>query len=166
MGFASEANIHTLFSLKSTTEAGLVALKRENEQLRVAANELGHRLKNLVAVTQSIARQTIRQSSTMEDFEARFSGRLGAFGRSAARSIGLALHELATNSGLRCSGAPSPKSAPRRVSRRSPAPSARARRDPRCATCWPPNMVRSRCQRATLRCIGSLPVEVGADDCS
>jgi two-component sensor histidine kinase len=106
MGFASEANIHTLFSLKSTTEAGLVALKRENEQLRVAANELGHCLKNLVAVTQSIVRQTIRQSSTMEDFEARFSGRLGAFGRSAARSIGLALHELATNSGLRCSGAP------------------------------------------------------------
>lgn len=142
MGFASEANIHTLFSLKSTPEAGLVAFKRENEQLRVAANELGHRLKNLVAVIQSIARQTMRQSTTMSDFEARFSGRLGALGRSldlliandwrgarldalvrselatfgsldgaqisvkgpplhlkpqAARSIGLALHELATN---------------------------------------------------------------------
>jgi two-component sensor histidine kinase len=142
MGFASKANIHTLFSLKSPAEPGLVALKRENEQLRVAANELGHRLKNLVAVIQSIARQTIRQSTTTDDFEARFSGRLGAFGRSldllianewhgarldalvrselaafgsldgmqislkgppldlkpeAARSIGLALHELATN---------------------------------------------------------------------
>jgi two-component sensor histidine kinase len=142
MGFASEANIHTLYSLKSTTEAALATLKRENEQLRVAASELGHRLKNVVAVIQSLARQTIRQSTTMDDFEARFSGRLGAFGRSldlliandwhgarldelvrlelatfgslagaqisvkgpplhlkpeAARSIGLALHELATN---------------------------------------------------------------------
>ena len=80
MGFASQANIHTLFSLKSTTEAGIAALKRENEQLRIAANELGHRLKNLVAVIQSIARQTTRQSTTMDDFEARFAGRLGAFG--------------------------------------------------------------------------------------
>jgi two-component sensor histidine kinase len=142
MGFANEANIHTLFSLETSAEAGIAAITRENEQLRTAANELGHRLKNLVAVIQSIARQTMRQSATMSDFEARFSGRLGALGRSldlliandwrgarldalvrselatfgsldgaqismqgaplhlkpdAARSIGLALHELATN---------------------------------------------------------------------
>jgi two-component sensor histidine kinase len=99
-------------------------------------------MKNLVAVIQTIARQTMRQATTKHDFEVRFTGRLGAFGRSldlligndwhgaciddlvrselatfgaldgvqiavdgpplglnpeAARNIGLALHELATN---------------------------------------------------------------------
>ena len=51
-------------------------------QLRVVADELNHRMKNLVTVVQSIARQTMHESSTKDEFEARFSGRLGAFGRS------------------------------------------------------------------------------------
>jgi two-component sensor histidine kinase len=140
MSLAIEANIHTL--LWSPTEASIAAVKRENEQLRSITDELGHRIKNLVAIIQSIARQTLHQTTTKADFEARFSGRLGAFSRSldllianewrgaridelvrselatfgvldgvqislqgpplglnpeAARNIGLALHELATN---------------------------------------------------------------------
>ena len=123
-------------------DAASVAVKKENAQLRVITDELGHRIKNLVAIIQSIARQTTYQTTTKDDFEARFSGRLGALCRSldlliasdwhgaridelvrfeltpfglldgvqisitgpplalnpdAARNIGLALHELATN---------------------------------------------------------------------
>jgi two-component sensor histidine kinase len=139
MRLASEANMRTW---PATPEAGSVAVEQENAQLRVIAEELSHRIKNFVAIVQSIARQTMHQSTTKEDFEARFSGRLGAYGRSldlliandwhgarlselvrseltafgaldgmqiavkgltlgltpeAARNIGLALHELATN---------------------------------------------------------------------
>jgi two-component sensor histidine kinase len=141
MSFANEASFRTFFSPRASAER-MAAIKRENEQLRVVTDELGHRIKNVIAVIQSIARQTIGQASTLADFEARFAGRLGAFGRSldlliaddgrgaridevvrlelasfdvlngeqisvcgpplglepeAARSIGLALHELATN---------------------------------------------------------------------
>jgi two-component sensor histidine kinase len=142
MRLASEAAIRTWPSLKGAPDAGSVAVKIENAQLRVITDELSHRIKNLVAIIQSIARQTMHQATTKDDFEARFSGRLGAFGRSldllivndwhgariddlvrlqltpfglldgvqisvkgpplgldpvAARNIGLALHELATN---------------------------------------------------------------------
>ena len=142
MRLANEANIRSWSSLRLVADAGSVAAKQENAQLRVITDELSHRIKNLVAIIQSIARQTMHQTATKEDFEARFSGRLGAFGRSldlliandwrgariddlvrleltafggldgvqisangpplglnadAARNIGLAIHELATN---------------------------------------------------------------------
>ena len=82
MSFANEANIQPL--LWSPTEAVIAAVKQENEQLRFVTGELGHRMKNLVAVIQSIARQTMHQTTTKADFEARFSGRLG---RSVVPSI-------------------------------------------------------------------------------
>jgi len=63
-------------------EADGVAFKQQDAQLRVIADELSHRIKNFVAIIQSIARQTMHQSTTKDDFEARFSGRLGALGRS------------------------------------------------------------------------------------
>jgi two-component sensor histidine kinase len=129
-------------SPSTATDASRAAVRRENERLRLIRDELGHRIKNLTAVVQSIARQTMHQSTTKDDFEVRFAGRLGALGRSldlltagdwhgarldelvrleltafggldgmqisvegppldldrdAARNIGLALHELATN---------------------------------------------------------------------
>lgn len=142
MRLASEASINTWPSFSAYADAATIVAKQENAQLRVVADELGHRIKNLVAVIQSIARQTMNQTATKKDFEARFSARLGAFGHSldlliandwrgvhiddlmrlqlapfglldqvqisvkgpplalgsgAARNIGLALHELATN---------------------------------------------------------------------
>ena len=56
--------------------------QRENEQLRFVTEELRHSIKNLLAIIQSIARQTMQQTATSDDFEVRFSGRLGALGRS------------------------------------------------------------------------------------
>jgi two-component sensor histidine kinase len=142
MRLASDATIRTRPPLRVFADVGSIAVKQENAQLRVTADELSHRIKNLVAIIQSIARQTMHQTTTREDFEARFSNRLGAFGRSldlliandwhgariddlvrseltpfgaldgtqitvngpplavnpvAARNIGLAIHELATN---------------------------------------------------------------------
>ncbi len=82
MRLANEANIRTWPSPAMVTDVGRVAVRRENERLRLITDELGHRVKNLIAVVQSIARQTMHQSTTKDDFEARFSGRLGALGRS------------------------------------------------------------------------------------
>jgi two-component sensor histidine kinase len=142
MRFAYESSLGSLLSLKAAPEKGIAAVSRENEQLRAITDELSHRMKNLVAVIQSIARQTMHKAITKNDFEARFSERLGAFSRSldlliandwhgarmdelvrselttfgaldgvqisvsgppvnlnaeAARNVGLAVHELATN---------------------------------------------------------------------
>jgi two-component sensor histidine kinase len=142
MRLASEATIRTRPPLRVFADVGSIAVRQENAQLRVTADELSHRIKNLIAIIQSIARQTMHQTTTKEDFEVRFSNRLGAFGRAldlliandwrgariddlvrseltpfgvldgvqisvkgpplalkpdAARNIGLALHELATN---------------------------------------------------------------------
>jgi two-component sensor histidine kinase len=142
MSTADEGNIRTWPAFIATAETGSNTDKQQNATLCVVADELGHRLKNFVAIIQSIARQTMHQSATKDDFEVRFSGRLAALGRSldllitndwcgarldelvrseltpfgagdgvqisvkgpavglnpdAARNIGLALHELATN---------------------------------------------------------------------
>ena len=97
MGFARDANIHPPFSGGSSTEAGIAAITREDEQLRSAANELAHRLKNRVAVIQSITRQTTRQSATMDDFEARFASCLGAFGRAVDLLVADDRHGGCTN---------------------------------------------------------------------
>ena len=61
---------------------GFAAITQENEQLRSMTDELGHRIKNVVAVMQSISRQTMHHTTTKDDFEVRFSGGLGALGRS------------------------------------------------------------------------------------
>lgn len=121
-----------------------VTERRQREtHIRVLMRELAHRTKNLLAVIQAMARQTLTASATARDFEARFSGRLQGLARSldllvqenwqgagiaelvrsqlnhyeeffgtrivlsgpdtvlkpeAAQNLGLALHELSTNS--------------------------------------------------------------------
>lgn len=51
------------------------ARERQNE---LVLAEQAHRLKNMLAVVQSLARQTARQASTTDDFMASFSSRLSA----------------------------------------------------------------------------------------
>lgn len=56
--------------------------KEHEEHLFFIMRELTHRSKNLLAVIQSIARQTVRTSDGLEQFESRFIGRLQALARS------------------------------------------------------------------------------------
>jgi two-component sensor histidine kinase len=139
---SSKHQSNTAMSSRGAPETGFAAIVQENARLRFTVMELHHRTKNLVAIIQSIARQTMRQTVADDNCEVRFAGRLDALGRSldlltdgdwrgarldelvrqqlapfghldgdrisaqgppiglnpeAARNIGLALHELATN---------------------------------------------------------------------
>ena len=52
--------------------------KRGERHLRLVMNELNHRVKNSLAVVQSIASQTVRSSSSLADFEEALIGRIRA----------------------------------------------------------------------------------------
>jgi len=56
--------------------------KKREEHLTFVMRELSHRAKNLLAVIQAIARQTGRQTASVEDFEQRFIARLQALAHS------------------------------------------------------------------------------------
>ncbi|AUX78606.1 chemotaxis protein CheB [Sinorhizobium fredii] len=52
--------------------------KRWERRRQLLLNELSHRVKNTLAVVQSVARQTLRTTHSSEDFVERFEGRLDA----------------------------------------------------------------------------------------
>lgn len=56
--------------------------KASEQQLRLLLRELTHRSKNLLAVIQAIARQTARQTATVDEFLNRFGARLRGIGMS------------------------------------------------------------------------------------
>jgi two-component sensor histidine kinase len=60
----------------ATTAVETSEQKRREQTLRVLLREVSHRSRNLLAIIQSIATQTGRYSSTVEEFLARFRGRL------------------------------------------------------------------------------------------
>jgi two-component sensor histidine kinase len=86
MSLADGVNTHTMRSLGPAGAVSFAAIKQENEQLRSMTDELGHRIKNLLAVMQSISRHTMHHT-TKDDFEVRFSGRIGALGRTPTTYI-------------------------------------------------------------------------------
>ncbi|MFC1455422.1 HWE histidine kinase domain-containing protein [Microvirga arabica] len=55
--------------------------KRAEEQRTLLINELNHRVKNTLATVQSIASQTLRNASTMQEAKEAFEGRLMALAR-------------------------------------------------------------------------------------
>jgi PAS domain S-box-containing protein len=77
-----DLTVHPLTDEYGTTTgiiAGAVDITRYKEQearIRLLMRELTHRSKNLLTVIQAIMRQTAANSTSMEDFEARFSARL------------------------------------------------------------------------------------------
>ena len=72
---ADHANL-ILLAIEDVTE------RREAEDLRqTLINELSHRVKNMLAMVQSIGSQTLRRSSTLEEFKLAFTGRLNSLAR-------------------------------------------------------------------------------------
>jgi two-component system CheB/CheR fusion protein len=55
--------------------------KKEEERQKLLLSEISHRIKNTLAIVQSIAAQTMRRSESLETFFQKFSERLQALGR-------------------------------------------------------------------------------------
>jgi two-component sensor histidine kinase len=55
--------------------------RRTEDTLRFAMRELDHRVKNTLAIVQSVADQTLRASQSMSDFAPAFAGRIQAMAR-------------------------------------------------------------------------------------
>jgi PAS domain S-box-containing protein len=64
------------------TSTDVTAQVEHETHLNFVMRELSHRSKNLLAVVQAMARQTMQHSSGFEDFEGRFMGRLHGLARS------------------------------------------------------------------------------------
>jgi two-component sensor histidine kinase len=74
--------------------------RKRAEELQVTmVAELNHRVKNILAIVQSVAAQTVRSSNSLENFAAAFAGRLRALAvahdiLTHTRWIGVGLNEL------------------------------------------------------------------------
>ncbi len=64
------------------TNTDITAQKEHEAHMNFVMRELSHRSKNLLAVVQAMARQTMQHSSDFEDFESRFMGRMNGLARS------------------------------------------------------------------------------------
>jgi PAS domain S-box-containing protein len=67
------------------TAIDITARKRAEEHQRLLIDELSHRAKNLLAIVQAVAHQTLRSDASPDEMRKAFEGRLGALG--AAHSI-------------------------------------------------------------------------------
>ena len=90
----NKANVGSIVTLTDITER-----KRAEEQLTTMVAELNHRVKNILAIVQSVAAQTMRSSGSLENFADAFTGRLKALAiahdiLTQTRWIGIGLSEL------------------------------------------------------------------------
>jgi two-component sensor histidine kinase/PAS domain-containing protein len=90
----NKANVGSIVTLTDMTER-----KRAEEQQTTMVAELNHRVKNILAIVQSVAAQTLRSSSSLENFADAFGGRLKAIAiahdiLTQTRWIGIGLSDL------------------------------------------------------------------------
>jgi two-component sensor histidine kinase len=86
---AGDAVALGLFALTAGIEASIAAILRRtiirlratDENLRLVAGELNHRVKNSLAMVQSIARHTVRNSADLAEFDKAFQARLKAMAK-------------------------------------------------------------------------------------
>ncbi|MGB6536744.1 MAG: HWE histidine kinase domain-containing protein, partial [Xanthobacteraceae bacterium] len=90
----NKVNVGSIVTLTDMTER-----KRAEEQQTMLVAELNHRVKNILAIVQSVAAQTMRSSGSLENFSDAFAGRLKALAiahdiLTQTRWIGIGLSEL------------------------------------------------------------------------
>jgi PAS domain S-box-containing protein len=90
----NKTNVGSIVTLTDITER-----KRAEEQQTMLVAELNHRVKNILAIVQSVAAQTVRSSGSLENFADAFTGRLKALAiahdiLTQTRWIGIGLSEL------------------------------------------------------------------------
>jgi two-component sensor histidine kinase/PAS domain-containing protein len=90
----TKANVGSIVTLTDMTER-----KRAEEQQTMMVAELNHRVKNILAIVQSVAAQTLRASGSLDNFADAFTGRLKALAiahdiLTQTRWIGIGLSEL------------------------------------------------------------------------
>jgi PAS domain S-box-containing protein len=90
----TKANVGSIVTLTDITER-----KRAEELQITMVAELNHRVKNILAIVQSVAAQTVRSSDSLENFADAFAGRLRALAvahdiLTHTRWIGIGLSEL------------------------------------------------------------------------
>jgi two-component sensor histidine kinase/PAS domain-containing protein len=83
------------------TLTDITARKRAEDQQTMLVAELNHRVKNILAIVNSVAGQTVRASSSLTSFSAAFSGRIKALALAhdvltRTRWIGIGLNDLLT----------------------------------------------------------------------
>lgn len=81
------------------TSRDVTSRREREEQVRALLRELSHRTKNILAVIQAVARQTVLTSRDIGDFRPRFEARLQAMSRSLDLLVehhwhGATLHEV------------------------------------------------------------------------
>jgi two-component sensor histidine kinase/PAS domain-containing protein len=91
---SNKANVGSIVTLTDMTER-----KRVEEQQTTMVAELNHRVKNILAIVQSVAAQTVRSSGSIDNFADTFTGRLKALAiahdiLTHTRWIGIGLNEL------------------------------------------------------------------------
>jgi two-component sensor histidine kinase/PAS domain-containing protein len=92
----AKAIVGSIVTLTDMTER-----KRAEEQQTMMVAELNHRVKNILAIVQSVAAQTLRSAGSLDNFADAFSGRLKALAiahdiLTQTRWIGVGLSELLT----------------------------------------------------------------------
>jgi PAS domain S-box-containing protein len=90
----TKSSVGSIVTLTDITER-----KRAEEQQTMMVAELNHRVKNILAIVQSVASQTARSSGSLQNFTDAFSGRLKALAiahdiLTQTRWIGIGLNEL------------------------------------------------------------------------
>ncbi|HUZ32382.1 MAG TPA: HWE histidine kinase domain-containing protein [Xanthobacteraceae bacterium] len=90
----NKTNVGSIVTLTDISER-----KRAEEQQTTLVAELNHRVKNILAIVQSVAAQTLRSSGSLENFAGAFAGRLKALAiahdiLTETRWIGIGLSEL------------------------------------------------------------------------
>ena len=90
----NKVSVGSIVTLTDMTER-----KRAEEQQTTMVAELNHRVKNILAIVQSVAAQTVRSSGSLESFADAFTGRLKALATAhdmltETRWIGVGLGEL------------------------------------------------------------------------